>query len=208
MLDGPQPRARGFSAQDDRALLQSLRGGDPSAFEGLVITYGPRLRATAMRLVKNESDANDVVQETFLSAFRSLDSFEGNSQIGTWLHRIAINAALMRIRGRQRRPEVDIHDLLPRFTDGGQHPEHRHPFTELPDNATSREEACTLVQRCIGELPENYRTALILHDIEELPYEDAARILGLTVNATRVRVHRARLALRTLLAPHFEETSR
>ena len=208
MTDVPQPSTHGFAAHDDRGLVQSLRKGDPSAFEGLVTTYGPRLRATALRLLRNEADANDVVQETFLSAFRSLDSFEGKSQIGTWLHRITINAALMRIRSRERRPEVDIHELLPRFTDGGQYPEHQHSFSELPDDVALRDEACDLVHRCIDELPENYRAALILHDIEELAYEDTARILGLTLNATRIRIHRARQALRTLLVPHFTETSR
>jgi len=187
----------------ESALLAALRMKDAEAFRTLMRTYGPRVRAAAFRLLRNEADANDVVQETFLAAFRSVDRFEGKAQIGTWLHRIAINAALMRIRSRQRRPEEDIHDLLPRFTDGGQHEVHRHPFAEMPDQAALREEACHVVRDCIDKLPENYRNALLLKDIEELDYPEVARVLGLTLNATRIRIHRARQALRCLLAPHF-----
>ena len=115
-----------------------------------------------------------------------------------------MNASLMRIRSRERHPEANIHDLLPKFTDGGQHEVHQHPFAELPDQVALREEACSLVRKCIEELPDNYRNALILKDIEELDYPEVARSLGLTLNATRIRIHRARQALRGLLAPHFE----
>jgi len=173
-----------------------------------VRAHGPRLRATALRLLRNESDANDVVQETFLAAFRSISRFEGDSQIGTWLHRIAINAALMKIRSRERRPEVQIHDLLPRFEDVGAHFEPCLPFRELPEDEVLREEACGIVRACIDRLPENYRNALILHDIEGMEYPEVARELCLTLNATRIRIHRARQALRALLAPHFGERKR
>lgn len=190
---------------DEAALLTALRAKDARAYGDLIRTHGPRVRATALRLLRNDADANDVVQETFLAAFRSVDRFEGKAQIGTWLHRIAVNAALMRIRSRERHPEANIHDLLPKFTDGGQHEVHQHPFTELPDQVALREEACALVRECIDELPDNYRNALLLKDIEELDYPEVARALGLTLNATRIRIHRARQALRCLLAPHFGE---
>jgi len=193
---------------NEEALLAALRAGDSAAYRGLIATYGPRLRAAALRLLRNEADANDVVQETFLCAFRSVGRFEGKSQIGTWLHRIAINAALMRIRSRERHPEEEIHDLLPRFTDGGQHPTHQHAFAELPEAAALREEAASIVRDCIGRLPENYRNAILLKDIEDLDYPEVAKALGLTLNATRIRIHRARQALRGLLAPHFETDTR
>ncbi len=195
--------ARPTRVFSDTDLLTALRAGDSSAFERLVTEYGPRLRATALRLTRNEADANDVVQETFLAAFRSLTRFKGNSRLGTWLHRIAINAALMRIRGRERRPELDIHDLLPRFGDAGQHLEAQLSFRELPEESAAREEATGLVRGAIDRLPENYRNALLLHDIEGLEYPEVARQLGLTLNAARIRIHRARQALRKLLEPHF-----
>ncbi len=205
MAERQQPSGHAVGTREEAGLIQSLRAGDPVAFESVVVAHGPRLRATALRLLRNEADASDVVQETFLSAIQSLDRFEGRSRIGTWLHRIAINTALMRIRKRDCRPETHIYDLLPRFTDGGQYPAHQHPFVEPPDESALRDESCGLIHQCIDALPESYRTALILHDIEELPYDEVARVLGLTLNATRTRIHRARQALRTLLAPHFTE---
>lgn len=189
---------------DETQLLGALRGGDGDAYRVLLETYGRRLFATAMRLVRNEADANDVTQEAFLSAFRSIDRFDGACRIGTWLHRIVVNAALMKLRTRKRRPEEDIHSLLPLFTDGGQHTRHLHEFQELPEDQALRHEKAALIRRCIDQLPEDYRTALLLKDIEELNYEEISEALGLTRNAARVRVHRARQALRTLLAPHFE----
>lgn len=188
---------------EDAALLSDLKAGEEAAFERLVAAYGPRMRATALRLTRNEADANDVVQEAFLHAIRGLDSFKGEARIGTWLHRIAVNAALMKIRARARRPEVDIHDLLPRFGDGGNHLEPMVVLECRPDQSVARGEEAALVRRCIDELPTNYRTALILKDIEELEYPEIADQLGLTLNATRIRIHRARQALRKLLVPHF-----
>jgi RNA polymerase sigma-70 factor (ECF subfamily) len=190
-------------SESDLTMLRALRAKDSQAYGELIRTHGPRVRATALRLLRNEADANDVVQETFLSAFRSVDRFEGKAKIATWLHRIAVNAALMRIRSRERHPETDIHDLLPRFTDGGQHEVHHQPFADLPDQVAQREEACALVRECIDKLPDNYRNALLLKDIEEMDYPEVARSLGLTLNATRIRIHRARQALRCLLVPHF-----
>jgi len=192
---------------DEKRLLSALRNGDGEAYRELVTTYGPRLFATAMRLVRNEADASDITQETFLSAFRAIDKFDGASRVGTWLHRIAVNAALMKLRTRKRRPEEDIHSLLPLFTDGGQHTRHLHEFQELPDDKALREEMASLIRSCIDQLPEDYRNALVLKDIEELNYQELSEALGLTPNATRIRVHRARQALRTLLAPHFEGVS-
>lgn len=192
-------------SEDETRLLAALRAGEERAFEQLVTSYGPRVKSTALRILRNEDDAHDVVQETFYSAFRSLGKFQGNARIGTWLHRISVNAALMKIRSRERRPEVDIHELLPRFGDGGEHVQSPQGFREIPREAVLREETAALVRSCIDRLPENYRNALILRDIEELDYPEVAEQLCLTLNAARLRIHRARQALRKLLEPHFGE---
>ena len=98
---------------DEATLIAQLRAGDEAAFEQVVRQYGGRLLAVARRIVGSEEDARDVVQDAFLNAFKSLDRFEGNAKLSTWLHRIAVNAALMKLRTRKRKPEQSIETLLP-----------------------------------------------------------------------------------------------
>src|ERR1043166_5169834 len=108
---------------DDETLLAGLKAGDEQAFEALVRIYGGRMLAVARRLVKSDEDAQDVVQSAYLNAFRSLGQFEGQCLVGTWLNRIVVNTALMKLRSRRRKPESSIDDLLPTFQDDGHHVE-------------------------------------------------------------------------------------
>jgi RNA polymerase sigma-70 factor (ECF subfamily) len=188
----------------DAALVERLRRGDGPAFEDLLRRHTGRLLAVARRLLGNEEDARDVVQDAFLSAFRSIDRFDGQAALGTWLHRIAVNAALTKLRSRRRHPERPIEDLLPTFLDDGHQ---ARPLRDWPDPgaALQREEARAAVRRHIDELPADYRTVLVLRDLEELDTEETARLLGLTPGAVKTRLHRARQALRTLLEPEFCE---
>ncbi len=190
-------------AADDFLLLARLRSGDPTAFEALVRSHGPRLLALTRRLLRNEEDAKDAVQDAFLSAFKSLDSFEGGAQVSTWLHRIAVNAALMKLRSRRRKPESAIDDLFPAFLEDGHHATHPPEWVESAGVLLERRENRDFVRLCIEQLPESYRTVLILRDIEELDTEEAARLLGVTPNVVKVRLHRARQALRSLLETRF-----
>jgi RNA polymerase sigma-70 factor (ECF subfamily) len=199
--------ARSMSAAqafpDEESLLSGLRSGDASAFETLVRTHGGRLLGVTRRLLRNEEDARDAVQEAFLNAFRSLSAFEGGCQLATWLHRIAVNTALMRLRTRRRKPEQPIEDLLPKFLEDGHHAAHPPEWRGTPHDLLARREDRDFVRACIDQLPESYRNVLILRDIEELGSGEAAAILGLTEGATKVRLHRARQALRGLLEPRF-----
>jgi RNA polymerase sigma-70 factor (ECF subfamily) len=188
---------------DETTLIAQLRAGDEAAFEQVVRRYGGRLLAVARRIVGTEEDARDVVQDAFLNAFRSLDRFEGHAKLSTWLHRIAVNAALMKLRTRKRKPEQPIDALLPGFLEDGHFEERFQSWEEPIDQAMEREENRALVREKIDELPESYRTVLVLRDIEGLDTEETANMLGLSVNATKIRLHRARQALRTMLAPHF-----
>jgi RNA polymerase sigma-70 factor (ECF subfamily) len=192
----------------DAALVAGLRAGEEGAFEHLVRTYGGRLLAVTRRLLGHEEDARDAVQETFLRAFRSLGSFEGGSLLSTWLHRIAVNTALMKLRSRKRKPEEPIEGLLPAFRDDGHFSERFQAWTEAPDEEAARREHEQMVRRAIDRLPEQYRTVLLLRDIEELGTAEVADQLGVTPNAVKLRLHRARQALRTLLAPQFRSPSR
>jgi RNA polymerase sigma-70 factor (ECF subfamily) len=189
---------------DEATLVAQLRAGDEAAFERVVRLYGGRLLAVARRIVGSEEEARDVVQDAFLNAFRSFDRFEGNAKLSTWLHRIVVNAGLMKLRTRKRKPEQSIDTLLPSFLDDGHHEERFRSWEEPVDKALEREETRELVRRQIDALPESYRTVLVLRDIEGLDTEETARMLGRTVNATKIRLHRARQALRSMLAPHFQ----
>lgn len=184
-------------------LLAALRAGDPAAFETLVRAHGPRLLAVARRFVGSEWEAQDVVQEAFLSAFRSLDGFLGAARLGTWLHRITVNAALMRLRAHRSRPEEPIEPLLPRFLADGRLAARPREWPDSAETLAARREVRDLVRRSIDRLPDGYRAVLLLRDIEELDTAEAARLLGLTESTVKVRLHRARLALRGLLEPHL-----
>lgn len=185
------------------ALLGRLRTGEDAAYEELVRTYAGHLLAVARRFLRSEEDAKDAVQDAFLSAFRALPAFAGEAKLSTWLHRIVVNAALVKLRTRRRKPETSIDDLLPRFQQDG-HPElPSAPWREGVDAWLGREETRKLVRACIDRLPDSHRTILILRDVEELDTEETARLLGLSVNAVKTRLHRARQALRTLLDPHL-----
>ena len=192
---------------DEATLVAQLRAGDEAAFEQVVRAYGGRLLAVARRIVGTEEDARDVVQDAFMNAFKSLDRFEGNSKLSTWLHRIVVNAALMRLRTRKRKPEQSIESMLPSFLEDGHHEERFQSWEEPADKLMERAENRQLVRQQIDALPEGYRTVLVLRDIEGLDTEETAKVLGLSVNATKIRLHRARQALRTLLAPHFRSAA-
>jgi RNA polymerase sigma-70 factor (ECF subfamily) len=190
-------------AEVDAELLTRLRQDDETAFEELVRAYSSRLLAVARRIVGNEEDAREVVQEAFLSAFKALGRFHGDAKLSTWLHRIVVNTALMRLRRRKRKPEESIEPLLPAFQSDGHFAERYSDWAEPIDTAMSRAETRALVRNRINELPESFRTVLTLRDIEGMSTEETAKLLETTPNAVKIRLHRARQALRTLLAPHF-----
>jgi RNA polymerase sigma-70 factor, ECF subfamily len=188
----------------DAALLSRLRAGEAEAFEELVRAETGKLLAVARRILPTEEDARDAVQDAFLFAFRSLDRFQGQARLSTWLHRIVVNAALMRLRTARRKREEPLDPLLPAYKDDGHHAE-RFATWDDPAATIERAENKALVRRLIGELPDGYRTVLLLRDIEGLDTEETAKLLETTPNAVKVRLHRARQALRTLLAPHFRK---
>jgi RNA polymerase sigma-70 factor, ECF subfamily len=189
----------------DASLLAALRRGEESAYAELVRTNTGRMLAVARRILRNDEEAHDATQEAFLQAFRAIDRFQGDAQLSTWLHRITVNACLMRLRHRKRHPELAIEELLPTFDDTG----HRVPDSaDWTDDVQTRMEQAQLgkvVRDAIDRLPENYRCVLVLRDIEGLSTEESAQALGIRPEAAKMRLHRARQALRTLLGPHFAE---
>ena len=186
-------------AGDERQLLAQLRAGDENAFEDVVNRYGGRMLATARRFLNNEHDAQDAVQEAFTSAFRALDRFNGDAMLSTWLHRIVVNAALVQLRSKRRRGERTIEDLLPRFDEDGNWLSDPANWTDSRDTILERRDSCEMVRRCIEKLPVSYRSVLLLRDIEELDTEETARVMAVTATTVKVRLHRARQALKTLI---------
>ena len=196
-------RAPAAPAAGEAALLEALRAGGDAAFEELVREQGGRMLAVARRFLRNEEDARDAVQEAFLSAFRSIDRFQGGSRLSTWLHRIVVNAALMKLRSQRRKPEESIEPLLPRFQEDGFPVQPAVGWREPAELQLERREIRDLVRRSIDRLPESYRTVLLLRDIEEFDTRETATFLEISENAVKIRLHRARQALRELLDPHF-----
>jgi RNA polymerase sigma-70 factor (ECF subfamily) len=190
-------------AADEADLLARMQTGDAAAFEACVHLYCSRLLVVARRILRNEEDANDAVQDAFLSAFKAMNQFKGESQLGTWLHRIVVNAALGRLRSQQRHPEKPIEDLLPHFGAGEHQVDPPVPWQDTPDTRAQNKETRQLVQACINELPDSYRIVLLLRDIEGLATEETAQLLATSTAVVKTRLHRARQALRTLLDPHF-----
>ncbi len=188
---------------DDEYLIERLRTGDDLAFEELVEHHAGPLLAVTRRILRDEEEARDAVQETFVAAFRSIGEFQAESKVSTWLHRIAVNCALMKLRIRTRRRERDVDALLPPFEPDGHQQHSSVSWTETAEDILQREQSCALVRQCIDQLPEPYRIVLVLRDIEQLPADVVAEKLKITRDNLKVKLHRARQALRTLLDPHM-----
>jgi RNA polymerase sigma-70 factor (ECF subfamily) len=201
----PRSPAWAGDACSDLELVERMRHGDARAFESLVRQYGPRMMTVARRMLGCESESADALQDAFLSAFRSLDSFRGDCQLPTWLHRIVVNACLMRLRCQRRRPAVRMADVLPKFDDTGHHAAAVVTWRESPHELACGAELRRHVRECIDRLPDRYRQILLLRDIEGLDTAEAASLLGVSEGVVKTRLHRARQALRTLLEPLMAE---
>ena len=193
-------------ALDEPQLVARLRAGEESAFEQLVRSTSVRLLAAARRLLRNEEDARDAVQSAFIRAFQSLSRFREESRLSTWLHRILVNEALMKLRSRARAEEESIDPLLPTFVADGHQTRDTVDWSESADKALERAETRALINRAIDQLPESYRTVLVMRDLEEMSTAEVAEMLGVSANVIKVRLHRARQALRTLLEHEFGGT--
>jgi RNA polymerase sigma-70 factor (ECF subfamily) len=203
-VSGARVHTAGLSEPDEASLLAGLRAGEEEAYETLLRTYTGRMLAVARRFMGSEEDARDAVQDAFVSAFKAMDRFEGESRISTWVHRIVVNACLMKLRTRRRKPEESIEELLPKFSENG-HLDVSASGWESADALIEQGQTRELVRGAISRLPEAYRTVLLLRDIEEFDTEQTAEALGLTKAAVKTRLHRARQALRGLLDPHLRQ---
>jgi RNA polymerase sigma-70 factor, ECF subfamily len=191
------------SHPDDLTLALAIKRRERNAGEEFVRRFGAAALATARRFLQCDPDCDDAVQESFLLAIQSIGSFKGESDLGTWLHRIVVNVCLMKLRSRSRQSRFAIEVLFPAFDFCGRHRRLIPRWKPGPDERLICEETRELVRRCIDMLRDDHRTVLILRDIEEITTKETAEILCETPGAVKTRLHRARRALRTLLEPHF-----
>jgi RNA polymerase sigma-70 factor (ECF subfamily) len=195
----------------DRGLLTRLRAGDASALEALMAQYGARMYRVAYGITRNDADAEEIVQDVFLTIFRKSETFEGRSALGSWIYRVTMNAALNKRRGKRFALETSIEEMLPAFQDNG----HRagNPaylvadWSTLPDEALTTAETRGVLTRALDALPEHYRAVLVLRDVEGLPTEEVAELMGDSVASVKSRLHRARMALREQVTRHVGPVS-
>jgi len=206
-IDGAaEPRCAEMTTLIDRdsELVAALRRGDPTATEDLVAAYGDRACRLATRITGNAQDAEEAVQDAFLSVVRKIDTFRGDATFGSWIYRIVANAAYQCCRGRRRRSaDVSLDTLLPVFDQRGHHATTVVDWSTSVDDPARQTELRLVLGAAIEELPDDYRAVVVLRDVEGLPHREIAEILGLTVVNVKMRVHRARLFLRKRLEAHF-----
>jgi RNA polymerase sigma-70 factor (ECF subfamily) len=190
--------------ETDALILAGIRSGDKSACALCIEAYGPSLYRLALRLMQNERDAEDVVQETFLNAFKSIDSFEGRSGLGTWLYRITYNNAMMRLR--KPNPEiVSVEDKLDGMEKGYSVPKQFFDWCCLPEEDFDSEEVRLELESAIGELSPTLSSVFILREMEGLSTRETADTLDISEDVVKTRLRRARLQLRELLSAYFAE---
>jgi RNA polymerase sigma-70 factor, ECF subfamily len=188
----------------DAALVEQLRRGDAGAAEALVAAYGDRVYRLAVRIMGDASDAEEVVQDALWTASRKIDTFRGAAAFGSWVYRITANTAYEKLRRRRsRRNEVSWEDLAPAFDEKGQHAEVGVDWSRRLKDPAIETELRSVLSAAIDELPEDYRTAFLLHDVEGLPNPEIAQTLQVNLATIKSRVHRARLFLRRRLADYM-----
>lgn len=188
----------------DAELVEALRRDDPDAAEQLVERFGDRVYRLAMRITGLKEDAEEAAQDALWTAARKIGSFKGESAFGSWLYRITANAAYQKLRARRAKAkEIALDDVLPALDDDGRHFEPMADWSSRVDEQALTGELREVLQRAIDGLPPDYRTALVMHDIEGLSNPDIAETLGISLPAVKSRVHRSRLFLRQRLGDYM-----
>ncbi len=184
---------------DGESLVDGLRNGDGNAFEKFVRLFAPRAMGVARRVLRNEADAADAVQDAFISAMSSIHEFRADCQLATWFHRVATNAALMKLRSKLRRDVRSIDELTPAFYADGHRVGPKPAWAQAPDLILEQSERCQMVQEKISQLPEDSRNVVLLRDIQQESTASTARQLGVSESVVKTRLHRARQALRSMI---------
>jgi RNA polymerase sigma-70 factor (ECF subfamily) len=192
----------------DADLVAALRSEAPDAAERLVERFGDRVYRLAMRITGSREDAEEAAQDALWTAARKIGMFKGESAFGSWIYRITANAAYQKLRTRrQKSAEIAIDDVMPSLEDDGRHFEPIDDWSNRVDEQALQSELRRVLQEAIDGLPDEYRTALVMHDVEGLSNPDIAETLGISLPAVKSRVHRSRLFVRKKLADYLKDTA-
>ncbi|AGC48343.1 MULTISPECIES: RNA polymerase sigma factor [Myxococcus] len=197
------------ATEDDRLLLARAQDGDMSAFEALVEAHQDKVYGLALRMTRSEADAAEITQDTFLSAYQHLKDFRGDAAFGSWVHRIAANHALMRLRHRRVAQAAEAELQGPEFTARGTLAD--YPLQDWSRDAEEKALDAELghaIRQAADRLPEGYREVFLLKDVDGLSYEQIAEVTGDSIPAIKSRLHRARLALREAIDAFYNRDSR
>lgn len=184
----------------DSALVQRAKNGDKSAFDMLVRKYQHRIAAVVSRFVRDYAESQDVVQDSFIRAYKSLSGFRGDSQFYTWMYRIAVNTAKNHLASKKRRPSFDVELDDAETIDGGIYIQNN----DTPEHELLRDEIAQVVSKALQQLPEDIRQAITLREMEGLSYEEIADVMNTPVGTVRSRIFRAREAIDARLRPLYE----
>jgi len=192
-------------SESQTGLIERLKAGDEAALESLFKLNSAKLYNVALRILGGDaSDAEEVLQDVFMTAFRKARMFQGNSQFSTWLYRLTVNAALGRMRRSKKHKEVEYEEFLPKFQKDGHH--QVRPvvdWSDTPDEYYGLQETRALLAQALNQLKPVDKSVVVLSDVEGLSDKQIAETLNLTVSAVKTRLHRGRLFLRGKLAVHF-----
>ena len=192
-----------MKSETELTLIERLRGGDTGALEMLMEQHASRVYRVAHSITRNEADAQEVAQDVFMTLFRKIHTFEGRAALGSWLYRVATNAALIKKRGRRPERELALDAELPTFLPDGHRAGDRSfilaDWSQTPERELLSRETREILDRAITALPTSYRAVLVLRDIEGLSNEAVAEAVGDSVAAVKSRLHRARMVLREKL---------
>jgi len=204
MILDPKEDKKEDKAEEDE-LVRKLQAGNMEVFDQLVERFQKKIYALSFNLTRNQMDAQDVTQDVFLTLFRKIHTFQGKSAFSSWVYRITLNAAYMKLRSRKKDQSVSIDDMLPTFNKAGFQQEKVQDWSENTESLLFANETRNIIQKAVDQLPEKEKVVFLLRDVEGISTEKVGEILDLTIPAVKSRLHRARLFLRKKLSTFFEE---
>ena len=189
----------------ENELVRTLQEGNLDAFDKLAELYQKKIYGLSFNLTRNAMDAQDITQEVLLTLFKKINTFQGRSAFSSWVYRITLNAAYMKLRSKKKEPNVSLDDLLPSYNSSGFQKDKIQDWSENTDSLLFSNETREIIQKAVDQLPEKEKVVFILRDVDGLSTEKVSEILDLTIPAVKSRLHRARLFLRKKLSNYFDE---
>ena len=189
----------------EEALVKDFQAGNLDAYDKIAELYQKRIYALSFNLMRNQMDAQDVVQEVLLTLFNKIHTIQGKSAFSSWVYRITLNSSYMKLRSKKKEPKISIDELLPSFNSAGFQQEKIQDWSENTESLLFTNETRGIINKAVDLLPEKERVVFLLRDVEGLSTEKVSAVLDLTIPAVKSRLHRARLFLRKKLSGYFEE---